>query len=141
LADVLAASAADSPDILIDAATLTGAQVVALGPLVGAVMSNDDALREAVVDAARRTGEAMWPMPLPAELGKALEAAVADLVNLPADSRGGGMLIAGLFLQRFVPDGARWAHLDIAGPPFHTNTPPRYTPHSRTGPSTHPRSP
>ena len=105
LADVLAASAADSPDILIDVATLTGAQIVALGPLVAGVMSNDDGLREAVVDAARRAGEAMWPMPLPAELGKGLESAVADLANLPADGRGGGMLVAGLFLQEFVPDG------------------------------------
>src|SRR5437899_6482766 len=73
LADVLAASAADSPDIVIDVATLTGAQVVALGPLVGAVMANDDGLRDAVVDAARRAGESMWPMPLPAELAKGLE--------------------------------------------------------------------
>src|SRR5439155_4529731 len=96
LADVLAASAADSPDILIDVATLTGAQVVALGSLVGAVMANDDSLRDAVVNAGRLAGEAMWPMPLPAELAKGLESTVADLVNLPSDSRGGGMLIAGL---------------------------------------------
>jgi leucyl aminopeptidase len=136
LADVLAASAADTPDALIDAATLTGAQVVALGPLVGAVMSNDDALREAVVDAARRAGEAMWPMPLPAELGKNLESPVADLVNLPPDSRGGGMLIAGLFLQKFVPDGARWAHLDIAGPAFNASGPHGYTPKGGTGAAT-----
>jgi leucyl aminopeptidase len=136
LADVLAASAADSPDVLIDVATLTGAQIVALGPRVGAVMSNDDALREAVVDAARRAGEAMWPMPLPAELRKGLESAVADLANLPADSRGGGMLTAGLFLQEFVPDGVRWAHLDIAGPAFNESPPYGYTPKGGTGSAT-----
>ena len=136
LADVLAASAADSPDILVDVATLTGAQIVALGPRVGGVMSNDDGLREAVVDAARRAGDAMWPMPLPAELGKGLESAVADLVNLPADSRGGGMLIAGLFLQEFVPDGVRWAHLDIAGPAFNESAPYGYTPKGGTGAAT-----
>ena len=136
LADVLAASAADSPDILIDVATLTGAQIVALGPRVGGVMSNDDGLREAVVDAARRVGEAMWPMPLPAELGKGLESAVADLTNLPADSRGGGMLVAGLFLQEFVPDGIRWAHLDIAGPAFNESAPYGYTPKGGTGAAT-----
>jgi leucyl aminopeptidase len=136
LADVLAASAADSPDILIDVATLTGAQVVALGPLVGAVMANDDSLRDAVVDAARRAGEAMWPMPLPAELAKGLESPIADLVNLPADSRGGGMLIAGLFLQEFVPSGVRWAHLDIAGPAFNESGPHGYTPKGGTGAAT-----
>jgi leucyl aminopeptidase len=136
LADVLAASAADSPDVVIDVATLTGAQVVALGPLVGAVMANDDGLRDAVVDAGRRAGEAMWPMPLPAELAKGLESAVADLVNLPADSRGGGMLIAGLFLQEFVPTGVRWAHLDIAGPAFNDSGPHGYTPKGGTGAAT-----
>ena len=136
LADVLAASAADSPDILIDVATLTGAQVVALGPLVGGVMANDDSLREAVVDAGHRAGEAMWPMPLPAELAKGLESPVADLVNLPADSRGGGMLIAGLFLQEFVPSGVRWAHLDIAGPAFNESGPHGYTPKGGTGAAT-----
>ena len=136
LADVLAASAADAPDILIDVATLTGAQVVALGPLVGGVMANDDGLREAVVDAARRAGEAMWPMPLPAELAKGLESAVADLANLPSDSRGGGMLVAGLFLKEFVPSGVRWAHLDIAGPAFNESGPHGYTPKGGTGAAT-----
>jgi leucyl aminopeptidase len=136
MADVLAASAADAPDVLIDVATLTGAQVVALGPLVGGVMANDDGLREAVVDAARRAGEAMWPMPLPAELGKGLESAVADLANLPSDSRGGGMLVAGLFLKEFVPLGVRWAHLDIAGPAFNESGPHGYTPKGGTGAAT-----
>jgi len=136
LADAIAASAADSPDIIIDVATLTGAQVVALGRLVGAVMANDDGLRDAVMDAARRAGEAMWPMPLPAELSKSLESAVADLVNLPAEGRGGGMLIAGLFLQAFVPSDARWAHLDIAGPAFNDSAPHGYTPKGGTGAAT-----
>ena len=136
LADALAASAADSPDIVIDVATLTGAQVVALGPLVGAVMANDDGLRDAVVDAARQAGESMWPMPLPPEMGKSLESPVADLVNLPADSRAGGMLMAGLFLQEFVPSGVRWAHLDIAGPAFNESGPHGYTPKGGTGSAT-----
>ena len=136
LADVLAASAADSPDVLIDVATLTGAQLVALGPLVGGVMANDDGLRDAVVDAGRRAGEAMWAMPLPAELAKGLESPVADLVNLPADSRGGGMLVGGLFLQEFVPSGVRWAHLDIAGPAFNESGPHGYTPKGGTGAAT-----
>jgi leucyl aminopeptidase len=135
LADVLAASAADSPDILVDVATLTGSQVVALGTRVGAVMANDDALRNAVVDAARRAGEAMWPMPLPAELRKGLDSAVADLTNVAGD-KAGGMLVAGLFLKEFVPGGVRWAHLDIAGPAFNDGEPHGYTPKGGTGAAT-----
>jgi leucyl aminopeptidase len=135
LADVLAASAADSPDVLIDTATLTGSQVAALGTRVAGVMANDDALREGVVDAARRAGEAMWPMPLPEELRKGLDSDVADLTNVPGD-RAGGMLVAGLFLREFVPEGVRWAHLDIAGPSFNDSSPHGYTPKGGTGAAT-----
>ena len=101
LADALARSAADSPDLLVDIATLTGAQVVALGTRVSGVMANDDAVRDGVVDAASRAGEAMWPMPLPEELRKGLDSKVADLANVAAE-RDGGMLTAGL-----VPAGIR----------------------------------
>jgi leucyl aminopeptidase len=132
LADVLARSAQDSPDLLIDVATLTGAQVVALGTRVSGVMANDDDLREGVVEAAARAGEAMWPMPLPEELRRGLDSKVADLANVAAD-RDGGMLTAGLFLREFVPDGVRWAHLDIAGPSFNEREPYGYTPKGGTG--------
>ncbi len=135
LADALASSAADSPDLLIDVATLTGSQIVALGPLVAGVMSNDDSARDHVVDAAARAGEAMWPMPLPEELRKGLESSVADLTNVAPD-RNGGMLVAGLFLREFVPDGVRWAHLDIAGPAFNEAAPHGYTPKGGTGAAT-----
>ncbi len=84
LADALVRSAEDAPDVLVDVATLTGAQVVALGTRISAVMANDDALRDAVVAAAGRAGEAMWPMPLPAELRKGLDSTVADLANVAA---------------------------------------------------------
>ncbi|MGI9007080.1 MAG: leucyl aminopeptidase [Streptosporangiaceae bacterium] len=132
LADALVRSADDAPDVLVDIATLTGAQVVALGTRVSAVMANDDALRDGVVDAAGRAGEAMWPMPLPEELRKGLDSKVADLANVAAE-RDGGMLTAGLFLREFVPDGVRWAHLDIAGPSFHEGEPYGYTPKGGTG--------
>jgi leucyl aminopeptidase len=132
LADALARSEADSPDLLVDIATLTGAQVVALGNRVSAVMANDDAVRDGVVDAAGRAGEAMWPMPLPDELRKGLDSKVADLANVAAD-RDGGMLVAGLFLREFVPDGVRWAHLDIAGPSFHEGEPYGYIAKGGTG--------
>jgi leucyl aminopeptidase len=135
LADALARSAEDSPDVVVDVATLTGAQVVALGTRISAVMANDDALRDAVVAAADRAGEAMWPMPLPAELRKGLDSTVADLVNVAPD-RNGGMLVAGLFLREFVPEGVRWAHLDIAGPSFNDGPPHGYTPKGGTGAAT-----
>jgi leucyl aminopeptidase len=135
LADALARSASDSPDLLIDVATLTGAQIVSLGTRVAGVMANDDALREAVVDAAGRAGEAVWPMPLPEELRKGLDSAVADLANVAPD-RNGGMLVAGLFLREFVPDGVRWAHLDIAGPAFNDGPAHGYTPKGGTGAAT-----
>jgi leucyl aminopeptidase len=132
LADALARSAADSPDLLVDVATLTGAQVVALGKRVAAVMANDDAVREGVVRAAGKAGEAMWPMPLPEELRRGLDSKVADLANVAAD-RDGGMLTAGLFLREFVPEGVRWAHLDIAGPSFNNSEAYGYTPKGGTG--------
>ncbi len=135
LADALARSAADSPDLIVDVATLTGAQLVALGPRIAGVMANDDAARDAVVAAAAQAGEAMWPMPLPAELRKGLDSAVADLANVAAD-RFGGMLVAGLFLREFVPAGVRWVHLDVAGPAFNEGAAYGYTPKGGTGAAT-----
>ncbi|HKA97530.1 MAG TPA: leucyl aminopeptidase [Streptosporangiaceae bacterium] len=135
LADALARSGSDSPDVIVDVATLTGAQVVSLGTRVAGVMANDDALRDAVVDAAGRAGEAMWPMPLPDELRKGLDSSVADLANVAPD-RNGGMLVAALFLREFVPLGVRWAHLDIAGPSYNEGSPHGYTPKGGTGAAT-----
>jgi leucyl aminopeptidase len=132
MADAIARSAADSPDLLIDVATLTGAQLVALGPRIMGVMANDDAVLHGVVDSAKRAGEGAWPMPLPQELRKGLDSPVADIANVSQD-RDGGMLVAGLFLREFVPDGVRWAHLDIAGPAYHEGEPYGYTPKGGTG--------
>ena len=132
MADALARSAADSPDLLVDVATLTGAQLIALGPRIMGVMANDDAVRRGVVDAANRAGEPAWPMPLPEELRKGLDSPVADIANVTQE-RNGGMLVAGLFLREFVPDGVRWAHLDIAGPAYHEGEPYGYTPKGGTG--------
>ena len=131
LADAIARACEDSPDVVLDVATLTGAQLVALGARTTAVMGNDDALRTAVVDAAGRAGEPSWPMPLPADLRKGLDSEIADLVN--TGPREGGMLTAGLFLKEFLTDGVRWAHLDIAGPAFNSGEPYGYTPRGGTG--------
>jgi leucyl aminopeptidase len=132
LADALARSGEDSPDLIVDVATLTGAQLIALGPTIMGVMANDDKVRDGIVDAAGRSGEAAWPMPLPEELRKGLDSAVADIANVTAE-KNGGMLVAGLFLREFVPDGVPWAHLDIAGPAFHEGEPYGYTPKGGTG--------
>lgn len=113
-------------------ATLTGAQLVALGTRTTGVMANDDDVRRKVVDAADRAGEASWGMPLPAELRKGLDSSVADIANISGD-RWGGMLVAGTFLKEFVPDGVKWAHLDIAGPSFNKGEPYGYTPKGGTG--------
>jgi leucyl aminopeptidase len=132
MADALARSEQDGPHLLIDVATLTGAQLIALGTRIAGVMANEDDVREGVVDAARRAGEQVWPMPLPPELRKGLDSAVADIANVTGE-RFGGMLVAGLFLQEFVPEGVRWAHVDIAGPAFHEGEPYGYTPKGGTG--------
>jgi leucyl aminopeptidase len=131
LADAIVRATEDSPDYLIDVATLTGAQLVALGARTSAVMGNDDLLRGRVVEAADRAGEQMWPMPLPPELRRSLDSDVADISNM--GDRYGGMLVAGLFLQDFVPEGLPWAHLDIAGPAFNQGKPHGYTPKGGTG--------
>jgi leucyl aminopeptidase len=132
LADALVAAAEDSPDVLVDAATLTGAQLVALGSRTAGIMANDDTLRSRVHDAAQRAGEAMWPMPLPAELRKGLDSPVADIANVD-NGRLGGMLSGGLFLRDFVAPGFPWAHLDIAGPAFNSGAAYGYTPKGGTG--------
>jgi leucyl aminopeptidase len=132
LADALARSAQDGPDLVIDVATLTGAQVVALGLRISGVMGSDAATADGVVDAARRAGEQAWAMPLPEELRKGLDSAVADIANVSGD-RSGGMLVAGLFLREFAPGGVRWAHVDIAGPAFNEGEPWGYTPKGGTG--------
>jgi len=132
MADALARSEDDHPDLLVDVATLTGAQLVALGPRIAGIMANSDEVREGVVDAARRAGEQAWGMPLPEELRKGLDSPVADLANVTGE-RHGGMLVAGLFLKEFVPGGVRWAHMDIAGPAFHEGEPYGYTPKGGTG--------
>ncbi|MDO8107982.1 leucyl aminopeptidase [Isoptericola sp. b441] len=129
LADGLVAACEEAPDAVIDVATLTGAQVIALGTRVSAVMGTDD-MRTAVVSAAAEAGEAFWPMPLPDELRAGLNSQVADIANV--GDRAGGMLTAGVFLREFV-GSTPWAHLDIAGPAFNEHAAWGYTPAGGTG--------
>jgi leucyl aminopeptidase len=120
LADALALAVRREPYAIVDLATLTGSAIGALGRYVGALMSNDDQLAEALQRAGDIAGEALWPLPLPEDLAPFLRSEVADLRNIadtPRVDPGGGALTAGLFLQRFVRD-VPWAHLDIAGPAY-----------------------
>ena len=130
LADGLAAATEEKPDVVVDIATLTGAQVVALGDRVGAVMGTDE-VRAQLVAAADRSGEQAWPMPLPDELKAALSSRVADLANV-AGNRDAGMLVAGIFLKEFA-GSTPWAHYDIAGPAFNERGEHGYTPKGGTG--------
>jgi leucyl aminopeptidase len=113
LADALTFGLRLEPDAIIDLATLTGACVVALGPHIAGVMSNDDTLAADWLAAAAAAGEDMWRMPLPPRLLEQLKSEVADLRN--TGERWGGALTAGLFLKEFVGDKP-WVHVDIAGP-------------------------
>ncbi|MBD7997386.1 MULTISPECIES: leucyl aminopeptidase [Oerskovia] len=129
MADGLVAAIEEKPDVVLDVATLTGAQMVALGTRVSAVMGSDD-VRGEVVAAAEAAGEQFWPMPLPEELAASMKSKVADIANI--GDRFGGMLVAGLFLQEFVGT-TPWAHLDIAGPSFNEGSAFGYTPVGGTG--------
>ncbi len=103
------------PDEIIDVATLTGACVVALGPLCAGLFANDQALADRLRAAAEAAGERVWQMPLIDEYREFLKSEVADLNNV--GPRGGGAITAGLFLKEFAGT-TPWAHLDIAGPAF-----------------------
>ena len=118
-------------DGIVDVATLTGAQVVALGTRTSAVMTNNPEFSSHFMELTQITGEAFWPMPLPVELRASLDSPVADLANI--GERMGGMLVAGLFLKDFVSDELPWLHLDIAGPAFNEGQPHGYTPVGGTG--------
>jgi leucyl aminopeptidase len=133
LADGLmkAQSSKNKLDGIIDVATLTGAQVVALGTRTSAVMTNNQEFSDAFMKVTAISGEQFWPMPLPEELRASLDSPVADLANI--GDRMGGMLVAGLFLKDFVNPELPWLHLDIAGPAYNEAKPHGYTPVGGTG--------
>nr|WP_236718608.1 leucyl aminopeptidase family protein [Actinoplanes sp. TFC3] len=116
LADVLAYAVARlDPDVVIDLATLTGANSVALGKRTAALYSHDDALAGALEQAGRAAGENMWRLPLPDEYVEYLHSDIADRHSSPA--RGAGSVVAALFLSEFLGDRVdSWAHLDMSAP-------------------------
>jgi leucyl aminopeptidase len=111
LCDALAAAGEDSPDLLVDAATLTGAARVALGVGLPALFSNDAALAREAIEAGVRAHDPMWHMPLHDAYERQLDSKVADLNNISA-SEYGGAIIAALFLRRFVSAKTPWMHID-----------------------------
>ena len=112
LCDLLAEAAAAKPDWLIDAATLTGAARVALGPDLPALFCNDDAMATALLEAGNRVADPLWRLPLFAGYASWLDSTVAD-TNTVSAKPFGGAIVAALFLQRFVPPGVAWAHIDV----------------------------
>jgi len=118
-------------DGIVDVATLTGAQVVALGTRTSAIMTNNGDFSDHFFAVSKAAGEAFWPMPLPTELRASLDSPVADMANI--GDRMGGMLVAGLFLNEFVSPELPWLHLDIAGPAYNEGSAHGYTPVGGTG--------
>jgi leucyl aminopeptidase len=114
------------PDAVIDLATLTGAQVIALGDDMGAVVGNDDALAQRILDASAATGEPFWKMPLTDYHRELVKSDVADVRNSIEISIA-GVLTGAAFLESFV-GGVPWAHLDIAGAAFTTPSTRKYQP-------------
>ncbi len=112
LADALTYARRQGCTHLVDAATLTGAIVVALGHLHIGLFANNDAMRDRVLAAARAEGERAWAMPLDEDYKDYLKSAFADLANV--GGRWGGAITAAMFLKEFAED-TPWVHLDIAG--------------------------
>jgi leucyl aminopeptidase len=121
LADALSYAVELGLEPIVDAATLTGAMNIALGPFYAGLFTNADTVREQVLAAARTAGERIWPMPLDPEYRPMLDSSCADLRNV--GGREGSAIIAATFLQEFVANQP-WAHLDIAPTAFADNEAP-----------------
>jgi leucyl aminopeptidase len=133
LADAVVRAQEDEPDYLFEVSTLTAGQVVALGKRIAGVMGSAE-----MCDRVRRAGEAVgepaWHMPLPDDVRRGMDSDVADISQTNASGdRAGQMLQGGLFLREFVADGLPWAHLDIAGPAFHSGEASGYLVKGGTG--------
>lgn len=115
LADGIAYACEQGADVLIEASTLTGAALVALGGEIAALLSNNDVLANSIQEAGVLTEEKFWRLPLEESYKEEIKSSVADLRNI-GKTRFAGTITAGLFLAEFVKEGVKFAHLDIAGP-------------------------
>ncbi|BBF69328.1 leucyl aminopeptidase [Sphingomonas bisphenolicum] len=102
-----------APEVMIDLATLTGAMIVALGDQYGGLFANDDGLAEDLTAAGKASGDQLWRFPLSDAYNKMIDSPIADMKNI--GGRYAGSITAAQFIKRFVDDGVKWAHLDIAG--------------------------
>lgn len=112
LCDALALAGEASPALLLDFATLTGAARIALGPELPALYANDEAVAAQWIAAGGATRDPVWRMPLWRPYLRYLTSNVADIAN-SGPSKMAGSIAAALYLERFVPDGQPWAHLDV----------------------------
>jgi leucyl aminopeptidase len=112
LCDALADASDEKPEMIVDAATLTGAARVALGPELPALFCNDDALAEALIAAGAAEDDPMWRMPLYQPYRRLIDSKIADLNNV-SDGPQGGAITAALYLNEFVDPAVPWAHLDV----------------------------
>ncbi len=129
LADALTYAGNFKPAVIIDLATLTGACVVALGDHVIGMMGTDDDLKNEIRDAAERTGEKVWELPLWEEYSEQIKGDAADYKN--SGGRAGGAITAAALLSKFTGDYP-WVHLDIAGPAWLSKEKP-YIPKGASG--------
>jgi leucyl aminopeptidase len=112
LCDALAAAQEDSPDLILDFATLTGAARVALGPELPALFANDDALADGILAAGGEVADPMWRLPLWEPYRDMIKSEIAD-INNAGEGGFAGSITAALFLAKFVDAGTPWAHLDL----------------------------
>lgn len=112
LCDLLDEAGAEQPDLLIDAATLTGAARTALGPDLPALFSNDALLANRLVEISNTVHDPLWQLPLWAGYNAWLDSPVADLNNVSSNGFAGA-ITAALFLQNFVTSSQKWIHVDL----------------------------
>ncbi|WP_277968259.1 leucyl aminopeptidase [Sphingomonas echinoides] len=101
------------PKTIVDLATLTGAMIVSLGHEHGGCFANDDALADQLLAAGKASGDLLWRFPMSDAYNKLIDSPIADMKNV--GPRGAGSITAAQFLLRYIENGVKWAHLDIAG--------------------------
>jgi leucyl aminopeptidase len=101
------------PSTIIDLATLTGAILVSLGHEWAGLFSNNEELSSSLLKAAEESGDKLWRMPLAESFDRLIDSSIADMKNV--GPREGGSITAAQFIKRFIENGVRWAHVDMAG--------------------------
>jgi leucyl aminopeptidase len=112
------------PSVIVDLATLTGAMVISLGHEYAGIFANDDGLADQLIAAGEASNNKLWRFPLSPAYDKLIDSPIADIKNV--GPREGGSITAAQFIKRFVDEGVKWAHLDIAGMAWHDKDGPVY---------------